>query len=214
MAEDMTVHELADAVGMTPRNIRAHQSRGLLEPPEIRGRIAYYSGQHAARLHLIGSLQREGFTLAAIKRLLETPGSYSSIVADRRRRFREGSADMASTVRVSEQRIRALFPGAPQDLTSTGLAWHDEQGRLVAPTVLVGVGRTLLGLGLSADVVARLQLEGVRSGRELGAALRGHLAARGHSRADVARIAVQLSAAAFEIAFIAAATDGQPGPPA
>ena len=33
MAEGMTVTELADTVGMTPRNIRAYQSRGLLFPP-------------------------------------------------------------------------------------------------------------------------------------------------------------------------------------
>ena len=32
MAEGMTVTELADAVGMTPRNIRAHQSQGPAVP--------------------------------------------------------------------------------------------------------------------------------------------------------------------------------------
>ena len=53
MAEGMTVTELADAVGMTPRNIRAYQSRGLLFPPTISGRVALYSGAHVARLELI-----------------------------------------------------------------------------------------------------------------------------------------------------------------
>ncbi len=207
----MTVTQLAEMVGMTPRNIRAYQSRGLLEPPVIVRRVAQYSGVHAARLRLIGSLQREGFTLGAIKRLLDTPGSYSAIVADRRRRFRDGSADMPATVPVSEERIRAMFPQAPADLTETGLVWRDADGELVSTAVVVGVARTLLGLGLSSDAVAMLQLDAVASGRELGERLRAGLAAAvGHAPADVAKVAVQLSATAFEIAFLAAATGVQP----
>ena len=85
MADTLTIAELADRSGMTARNIRAYQSRGLLHSPEIRGRIAHYNGSHLARLQLIASLQREGFTLAAVKRLIESPGDYSAIVADRRR---------------------------------------------------------------------------------------------------------------------------------
>jgi hypothetical protein len=34
---DLTIDELAQRTGMTVRNIRAHQSRGLLPPPEVRG---------------------------------------------------------------------------------------------------------------------------------------------------------------------------------
>lgn len=204
---DMTITELAALVGMTPRNIRAYQSRGLMDPPQIRGRVAYYSGIHAARLRLIASLQREGFTLAAIKRLLENTGSYASIVADRRRRFRDGSTDIPATVPVSEERVREMFPMAPADLTRTGLVWHDDDGNLVSSPVLVGVGRTLLSLGLPAQVVADLQLQAVRAGREIGAALRAQIADTGDAH-DRARVAVQLSAAAFELAFLDAATEG------
>lgn len=205
---EMTITELAQQVGMTPRNIRAYQSRGLLYPPQIKGRVAYYSGLHAARLQLIASLQREGFTLAAIKRLVDNPESYAAIVADRRRRFREGRSDITPTVPVSEERIRALFPESPEDLTETGLVWRDEDGTLVGHTVVVGVGRTLLNLGLPAHVVAALQLDAVRSGREMGAALRRHLTETGRGDGDVARVAVQLSSTAFEIAFLEAAGAG------
>ena len=63
MAEGMTVTELADTVGMTPRNIRAYQSRGLLFPPSISGRVALYSGAHVARHYLKSrSLQRATVT--------------------------------------------------------------------------------------------------------------------------------------------------------
>lgn len=204
----MTVTELAERVGMTARNIRAYQSRGLLDPPAIKGRIAYYTGSHAARLELIGSLQREGFTLAAIKRLIETPGSYSAIVADRRRRLREGSADVPATVPVSEDRIRELFPMMPDDLTTTGLVWRDADGQLVSPTVVVGVGRTLLSFGVPGELVAALQLDAVDAGRALGERVRAHLASRDHPDGDLAKVAVQLSSTAFEIAFLEAATGG------
>ena len=209
----MTVTELADAVGMTPRNIRAYQSKGLLFPPRIDGRVAVYNGAHVARLELIASLQREGFTLAAIKRLVESTGSYSAIVADRRRRFRDGSSDITPTVPIPEELIRQRNPDLPEDLTATGLAWRDEEGRLVSHTLLVAVGRMLSVQGVPDAALARLQLDAAHVGRELGRYLRTHLealAADGRQE-DLARVAVQLSATAFEIAFLAGATDGSTG---
>ena len=210
MAGSMTITELADQVGMTPRNIRAYQSRGLLFPPHIEGRVAQYSGVHAARLQLIASLHREGFTLAAIKRLVDAPGSYAAIVADRRRRFREASSDISVTVPVSEERIRALFgDDVPEDITDTGLVWRDEEGQLVSHTVVVGVGRTLIELGVPAHVVAALQVQAVAAARPLAEMLRGSLEGLGHDErraSDLAKVAVHLCATAFEIAFLEVAT--------
>ena len=54
---DLTIDELARQIGMTVRNVRAHQSRGLLPPPELRGRTGYYGPEHVARLKLIQELQ-------------------------------------------------------------------------------------------------------------------------------------------------------------
>ena len=67
----LTIDEIAHRTGMTARNIRAHQSRGLLPPPEMRGRTGYYGPEHVARIQLIRELQDEGFTLEAIRRLIE-----------------------------------------------------------------------------------------------------------------------------------------------
>jgi DNA-binding transcriptional MerR regulator len=60
---------------MTVRNVRAHQSRGLLPPPEVRGRTGYYGPEHVERLRLIKELQTEGLKLEGIKRLLADPGA-------------------------------------------------------------------------------------------------------------------------------------------
>ena len=67
---ELTIDELARETGMTVRNIRAHQSRGLLPPPEVRARTGYYGHEHAVRLRLIQDLQAEGFNLKAIERLI------------------------------------------------------------------------------------------------------------------------------------------------
>src|SRR3981081_4606646 len=67
---DLTVEQLAAAVGMSVRNIRNHHTRGLLPPPEVRARVGYYSPEHVARLRLILDLQADGFNLASIERLL------------------------------------------------------------------------------------------------------------------------------------------------
>src|SRR6202161_3765421 len=67
---DLTIEQLAAAVGMSVRNIRNHHTRGLLPPPEVRARVGYYDAEHVARLRLILDLQADGFNLAAIERLL------------------------------------------------------------------------------------------------------------------------------------------------
>jgi DNA-binding transcriptional MerR regulator len=69
-AEQLTIEQLANETGMTVRNIRNHQSRGLLPPPDVRSRIGYYGSEHVARLRLIQEMQAEGFNLNAIKNLL------------------------------------------------------------------------------------------------------------------------------------------------
>ena len=69
--ERLTIDQLAQRTGMTVRNIRAHQSRGLLPPPVVEARTGYYDSEHLARIKLIQEMQAEGFNLKAIERLIE-----------------------------------------------------------------------------------------------------------------------------------------------
>src|SRR5437588_7899935 len=69
---ELTIDQLAQRTGMSTRNIRAHQSRGLLSPPTLRGRTGYSNAAHVARIELIQRLQADGFSLALIKRLLRS----------------------------------------------------------------------------------------------------------------------------------------------
>lgn len=70
----LTVEQLAYETGMSVRNIRNHQSRGLLPPPEVRARTGYYGPEHVARLRLIQEMQAEGFKLSAISKLIGEHG--------------------------------------------------------------------------------------------------------------------------------------------
>lgn len=97
--ELLTIDELAAQVGMTVRNVRAHQSRGLLPAPEIRGRTGYYGPEHVVRLELVKDLQAEGFNLEAIKRIVErTPGSSSAAVLDFTRALAQPFSDEPSEI--------------------------------------------------------------------------------------------------------------------
>ena len=71
---ELTVEQLAYETGMSVRNIRNHQSRGLLPPPEVRARVGYYGDEHVERLRLIQQMQAEGFKLSAIQRLIGDDG--------------------------------------------------------------------------------------------------------------------------------------------
>lgn len=67
---EYTIDELAREAGSTVRNVRAYQDRGLLPPPEKRGRTGIYTDVHLARLRIISKLLDRGYTIANIKDLL------------------------------------------------------------------------------------------------------------------------------------------------
>ncbi|MDQ2676475.1 MAG: MerR family transcriptional regulator [Actinomycetota bacterium] len=86
----LTVEQLAAESGMSVRNIRAHQARGLLPAPEVRHRVGYYGPGHVKRLQLIAQLQADGFNLKGIERLLEgASGEASDAIMSFRRAVTE-----------------------------------------------------------------------------------------------------------------------------
>src|ERR1035438_4649925 len=76
----LTIDQLAQTAGLTVRNVRSYQSRGLIPPPEVQGRVGYYGAEHMARLELIREMQAQGFNLAAIAHLLEQASGASEEV--------------------------------------------------------------------------------------------------------------------------------------
>ncbi len=70
-AKEYSIDELARIAGTTVRNVRAYQDRGVLPPPERRGRKGIYTDVHLELLKVIGHLLDRGYTLSNIGELLQ-----------------------------------------------------------------------------------------------------------------------------------------------
>jgi DNA-binding transcriptional MerR regulator len=66
---DLTIDELAAETRVPSRTIRFYQSKGVLPPPDKKGRVAYYGPAHVERLSLIAKLQDRGLKIDAIRAL-------------------------------------------------------------------------------------------------------------------------------------------------
>jgi DNA-binding transcriptional MerR regulator len=158
----LTIDELAAETGMSVRNIRSHQARGLLAPPEVRARVGYYGPEQVAQLRLISDLQEEGFNLGGIKRLLED---------------RHGTAERLLRVRRS---MATGIEGRPAEALSAvelgrrfGIEDPAEGRELLARAIKLGVLIPLGGDNYEALNPSLLAVadEAIESGIPLGPAL-------------------------------------------
>ena len=108
----MTIGELARRTGMTIRNIRAHQTRGLLPPPEVHGRTGFYNEDHVARIELTREMQAEGLNLEAIRRVLESSEGSSREMVDFARAVRAPFEDETPEI-FDEEELAAAW-GVPR----------------------------------------------------------------------------------------------------
>jgi DNA-binding transcriptional MerR regulator len=70
-APGMSIGELAEETGVTPRTIRYYVAEGLLAPPGGAGQQRVYGYEHTVRLKLIRRLQAEHLPLKEIRARLE-----------------------------------------------------------------------------------------------------------------------------------------------
>jgi DNA-binding transcriptional MerR regulator len=138
---EMTVEQLAYETGMSVRNIRNHQSRGLLPPPEVRARTGYYGPGHVARLRLIQEMQAEGFKLSAISRLIGEHGADADRFVGLRQAVTAPFDDEAPEVMTREElaeRFRVDDPKLVGKATKLGLLVDlgDERYEAPSPTLL------------------------------------------------------------------------------
>lgn len=124
-ANQLTIEQLAAETGLTVRNIRAHQARGLLHPPEIRQRVGYYGPSHVARLRLITELQADGFNLKGIERLLESGGDSSEAMLTFRHAistpFETEQPEMITAQELAERFGNVADPRALDDAVKLGV---------------------------------------------------------------------------------------------
>jgi DNA-binding transcriptional MerR regulator len=155
---DLTIEQLAAETGMSVRNIRAHQARGLLAPPEVRMRVGYYGPEHVAQLKRIRELQDEGFNLNGIKRLLEDQqGTAERLLHFKRSLAAPRSDQTPQTLTVGElsRRFRVDPVEGPDVLARAlklGILTPAGDGRYEASnSALLELGDEVVGHGISLD---------------------------------------------------------------
>jgi DNA-binding transcriptional MerR regulator len=170
----MTIDELARRTGMTVRNIRAHQSRGLVGPPQVRGRTGYYGEEHLERIELIKELQADGFNLEAIRRLLEGAGGSSREVLDFSRAlrapFEDEQPEILEAAEIAERWGGRLDPALVARAERLGLMRSVGDGRLeVFSPRLQRAGMELAALGVppaaALEVAAKVRTHARRIAR-------------------------------------------------
>jgi DNA-binding transcriptional MerR regulator len=154
----LTIDQLAQRTGMTVRNIRAHQSRGLLPPPVVEARTGYYDKEHLARIKLIQEMQAEGFNLKAIERLIEgSSGAVEEALGFKRAALTPFGDEQPEyiTQKDLDERFRGpLEPKIARKAVKLGLIkpLGDDRFEVPSPTLLAA-GEELVSLGVPIDHV-------------------------------------------------------------
>ena len=155
--DQLTIDELAQQTGMTVRNIRAHQSRGLLPAPEVQGRIGYYGDRHIARLELIQQLQAGGFNLTAIQRLVERAEETGDNIGDLRNLvltpFAEEPSEVMTLAEIGSQ-VGEIDSRMIRQAIELGfmIPLGEDRYEVLSPTLL-RAGISALELGVPVDTL-------------------------------------------------------------
>ncbi len=162
---DLTIDQLAQRTGMTVRNLRAHQSRGLLPPPEVRSRTGFYGEEHVARVELVKELQADGLPLEFIKKMVEQNARSAPELLRFIRAAHEPFGDEQPAILSLEELAEIFGAEDPQLLGKAkrlGLVHPlgDARYEVLSPR-LIEAGRALGELGISGekalDVVGKLR---------------------------------------------------------
>jgi len=164
---EYTIDHLAQASGVTVRNIRAHQSRGLLPPPDVRGRTGFYTDEHLDRLRLIADMQGDGFNLNSIKRILDNlPAGSAAHVLGFEQALRQPWADEEPEVVTADSLVELTGADADDALLRKAIKLGmlvplgEDSFEVPSPTLLrVGPELERLGVSLAARlaVLERIQ---------------------------------------------------------
>lgn len=153
---ELRVAELAEAAGVGVDTVRFYQARGLIAAPIRRGRFAIYTSDHLERLRRIRALLEAGFSLAQIRRLLESeavPAREPKRASTRKSRagvLREAGRSRAGAGAESTSLLASLAARSVGDGTLS-------QTELASET---GVPEALIGAAVRAGLLTPIELAG------------------------------------------------------
>jgi len=151
---EFSIDELARVGSSTVRNVRAYQDRGLLPPPERRGRNGIYTQDHLARLRLISRLLERGYTLANIAELItawEQGRDLHQLMGLESQLTRPWSDEVPATISLIE--LAKAFGGSyrPSDLARAlelGIVERDGLRFRVPSPKMLAVGSEIVKMGI------------------------------------------------------------------
>jgi DNA-binding transcriptional MerR regulator len=159
-AATMTIEQVAAEAGLPVSTLRMYQHRGLLAPPEKRGRVGYYGRDHLDRLRLIAELQERGFSLASIKELADGLADGRSLNDVLGLSAEQGlwAAEEPAVIEASElvERFGAddITPELLQRTVALGLVELTDDGRVrVMSPRFLEIGTQLGALGIPTDEI-------------------------------------------------------------
>ena len=179
-----TIDELAHITGVSSRTIRFYNTEGLLPPPEMRGRVAYYNEEHVAVITLVKEL-REQLPLDTIKFLLEIrakEGEVQMNLALKQRLLRPLSATTARLDKAALMRQTGATEERIDELTRQGLLFPAQAGPEVLYTgddvLLLELYQRLEDMGLPLALPALIRFQLRQLARSEVAAIEQHLQPR------------------------------------
>ncbi len=157
VSAEYTAAELADAGGITKRNLRAYRERGLLDPPRMHGRTGYYGPAHLAQLRTVRALLARGLTLSDITVLLRERGGHVALDILLSEPPSPATAGDGRTGRLMASTVQTLTlqrPGAAERLVDLGVLHRDQQGFLTGDSALLARCNAMLAAGSRVRVIS------------------------------------------------------------
>jgi DNA-binding transcriptional MerR regulator len=202
---ELDIDELARRAGTTVRTVRMYQEKGLLPAPVWRGRRAAYRAEHLTRLRLVQRLADRGYSLAAIKDLVDAWDAQHGLghLLGIEAAVTEGAAIQPG--RFTADELTGMFPG-DEDLSALaravdiGLLVPDGEEFIAPNPTLVLAGAALVASGMPPHAtldLATATLAGVdRLAERFMAAFLDYVwqpfEAAGEPAAEVARMAGEI----------------------
>ena len=166
----LRIDDLAHITGTPGRTICFYNTEGLLPPPFMRGRVAFYNHEHQQVLHIIKELkERQHLPLGVIKQLLEIRAAQGDVQMNLalKQRFLRPLTSSASDVQLSRAELLAQSGIAAtylDELMQQGLLFPSEsegQQTFSGDDLLLlelYMGLEQLGLPIALPALIRFQL--------------------------------------------------------
>lgn len=156
---DLTLPELAAYIDIPERTLRLYQTKGLLDPPVMRGRVGRYTNDHVRQLRIVKSLIARGFPLAEIAHLNRAGSSRVALMLLLELRDDQFGSDTAAPTdslfpEDTAELIRERDPALMDRLLAIDVVRVDDEGRLRVDSLGMAVVSDLLRSGMSVPDIA------------------------------------------------------------